>query len=780
MTSVRAWLTTLLLGAIGFGINLLAIPTLPGMPVGLGGAAAILAAVAFGVSSGFVAGAIAGSTGLLVGLHPFEVLILALQPVAVGIFRRRWRPATSVAVYWLAFGVPLLFIGYYLILNVPLMIVGVLLLKDPLIGIVNAFLAEAVLLRNWVRHRLGIAYGASVRQHLTVLAALSATIPVITLLATDIHDDWLQEVDTAHEEARLVTNEAATTVRDFFEIQRIAARELATRLALRGAIATETAGQLTGLEVDLIEALRIDVVDTSGTVLIRGEPTDIEAVAPTGVGESLAGMPFFSEARSLPVDSVLTTPILRDPATGTPTSILVAPIIGARGPQGYIVAFLDLESLVESSIRRAPGEIVYLADPSGTGLSPGPSGGGLQMIDVMASPSYRVALQAIRRGTGLEAYSTSTREPLARVLAQTARVDVVAREADPPGWLVWVEIPHDDLMTAIAPVAIRAELFAIVALIASILLSLVVTRRVNEPLHELVRLTRKFGAAVYSARAGYDLVHRAPAELAALAGSFDTMADRLERALRETEHALREVQRAATNQERFFATAAHDLRTPIGAIAGYVELLEMGIHGELTEEQLRTLRRIRENASHLSELVNDLLDLSRLAAGKLELRLEPVDPAVLIEEAVNAVRPKADEKGLWLRLEGEAGIPLVEVDPLRFKQILLNLLSNAVKFTEAGGVTIRWGRDNGPLGEGGEVPGLYVAVTDTGPGIPVEDQERIFEEFGQTSLGKEKGGTGLGLSISRNLARAMGGELTLESEPGAGSTFTLWLPFRRQ
>ncbi len=227
-------------------------------------------------------------------------------------------------------------------------------------------------------------------------------------------------------------------------------------------------------------------------------------------------------------------------------------------------------------------------------------------------------------------------------------------------------------------------------------------------------------------------------------------------------------ERSERARGRFFAAMSHELRTPLNAIMGYNDLLLAGVYGELAPTQVVGIERGQRAARHLRELVNDVLDLSKLEAGKTELEEAPVNVPDLVQEIFHTMEGIAAERGTPLRLEC-VGSVTVTSDPRRVRQIVLNLLSNAVKHGAGSPVLVRCE----PHGAGGAA----LHVTDHGPGIPPEDQERVFEEFVQLP-GAAGGGTGLGLPISRRLARLLGGELTLRSEPGGGSTFTLTLPAR--
>jgi PAS domain S-box-containing protein len=228
---------------------------------------------------------------------------------------------------------------------------------------------------------------------------------------------------------------------------------------------------------------------------------------------------------------------------------------------------------------------------------------------------------------------------------------------------------------------------------------------------------------------------------------------------------------ASRLKSELLAKVSHELRTPLGAILGYAELLELGIYGLLSADQSEATTKIIESTQYLANLVNELLDQARLEAGKLELQLCAFVPVDMIHDACARMKVLAQAKGLNLTSEIAGDVPLTLFgDPMRLQQILVNLISNAIKFTTTGEVHVRLYRPD---------PTYWaMEVADTGPGIPREAQAYIFEPFRQVdgSITRQYSGTGLGLSIVKQLAELMGGEVTLESEIGRGSTFTIWLP----
>lgn len=238
--------------------------------------------------------------------------------------------------------------------------------------------------------------------------------------------------------------------------------------------------------------------------------------------------------------------------------------------------------------------------------------------------------------------------------------------------------------------------------------------------------------------------------------------------LRDRQTAL---EHAITARSRFYANMSHELRTPINAILGYTALLIDNIYGPLNDKQMNGIERTNKAAHHLLELVNDVLDLAKIEAGKVELQVEHVSFPELIEDLFITVAPFAEQHATELDREHQGAPCTIVSDPRRVRQILLNLLSNAIKFGR--GLPVR------VVSETREDGGVDVRVSDRGVGIAPEDQTKIFEEFVQLDQqpGKpQEGGTGLGLPISRRLAILLGGSLDVDSTPGEGSTFHLVLP----
>jgi signal transduction histidine kinase/putative methionine-R-sulfoxide reductase with GAF domain len=286
----------------------------------------------------------------------------------------------------------------------------------------------------------------------------------------------------------------------------------------------------------------------------------------------------------------------------------------------------------------------------------------------------------------------------------------------------------------------------------------------------LIRGKRGYGAMVlyYADR---DSVPERAHDLMQTFASQSVVAIQNARLFREIAEKSRELEVASQHKSQFLANMSHELRTPMNAILGYTELMLDGLFGEVNADMKETLDRVQQNGKHLLSLINDVLDLSKIEAGRLELTFADYDANTVVQSVMAAARPLAEAKSIAIAAEVAPDLPLGWGDERRLMQVLLNFASNAVKFTDKGSVQIAArGRDGA----------IEFAVTDTGPGIDPKDQARIFEEFQQAdnSITREKGGTGLGLAISKRIVEMHGGTISVESRLGHGATFRAVVPVR--
>ena len=271
----------------------------------------------------------------------------------------------------------------------------------------------------------------------------------------------------------------------------------------------------------------------------------------------------------------------------------------------------------------------------------------------------------------------------------------------------------------------------------------------------------------------------------------------------ELERLYSEVARANTAKSEFLANISHELRTPLNAIVGFVELLKDGVYGDLSPRQVPPVDRIAASATHLRHLVDQVLDIAKIAAGRLEVHPETLVLRPFVLNIASELESLVNERGLSFSIAVGASLPRVRTDPTHLRQILVNLIGNAVKYTPQGGVAVRARLVGAPnagashshaharrrtpddpvlSAQSPDARRSWIAlqVVDTGVGIAAADQARIFEEFEQVNAGPRsesmQRGTGLGLAISKRLAQLLGGDIRVDSELGKGSTFTLWLP----
>jgi signal transduction histidine kinase len=319
---------------------------------------------------------------------------------------------------------------------------------------------------------------------------------------------------------------------------------------------------------------------------------------------------------------------------------------------------------------------------------------------------------------------------------------------------------------------------SVILLITSIVSGVAILTVIN-PLRQLANFADQVGSGNLDATINQTDLE---GEIAVLAKSLTSMTSRLRDLIYnledKVEERTRELERADLMKSQFLASMSHELRTPLNSIINFTQLIAMGVAGPVTKEQLTMLNTSLSSSKHLLQLINDVLDISKIQAGKLSLYIEEdvnlndeIQAVIDIAEPLLQKQNATLEKPIQFIQDIDKNLPLTACDRRRIRQVLLNLLSNAIKFTEKGSITLSAKK------KGNE---FIFAVMDTGPGIPEEMQSNIFEPFIQVTDGmKHTQGTGLGLPISRSLAQAHGGDLWMESKVNEGSTFFFTLPFHR-
>ena len=347
------------------------------------------------------------------------------------------------------------------------------------------------------------------------------------------------------------------------------------------------------------------------------------------------------------------------------------------------------------------------------------------------------------------------------------------------GWKVWISQPVADLRTELTPLILSTLEWLLVAIVLALVLGFIAAAWITRPVVELTRAAGRIAQGDFvtpvvvrerfAAKEMRELAHTFNQMARQLSGAYLTLEDKVSQRTSELQSANQELARANKLKSEFLANVSHELRTPLSAIIGFSQILLDGIDGPVNEEQLQDITQVNKSGQSLLSLINQILDLSKIEAGKMELSLERVELPMLISAVLDSISPLAQEKGLRIDTRFPPGLPAVEGDAARLKQILINLLSNAVKFTDRGRIEVI-AQPSGRM--------VRIAVKDTGIGISREAQKLIFDEFvqGDGRSTRRHGGTGLGLSIVRKLVEMHGGAITVISEPGMGSTFTFTVP----
>ena len=506
---------------------------------------------------------------------------------------------------------------------------------------------------------------------------------------------------------------------------------------------------------------RLTYLDATGKEQLRVSPVDIDRI---GSGIDFSRRPVFLRART---DGRYFGGV--DFLRGSQPHMSIS--VAERKPgRGVIVADINLQSVREVIDRARIGTVgyAYAVDRQGELVAHSHLNLVLARTSFASLPQVRAALRDATSAPA-DGVTTGRNEDGTEVLS-------AFRTVQPLGWRVFVEEPVSEAFAPLKSAIWRTSVLLFAFLVVAIVTSVLLARRLVRPIESIQAAAANIGSGALDER----LAATRRDELGALADEFNRMAERLqesyagleqkvEERTQELAEKSRELEVASGHKSEFLANMSHELRTPLNAIIGFTQVLQQKLFGEVNDKQAEYLADIHGSADHLLALINDILDLSKVEAGQVELERTEFSLREALERGVVMLRERATKNGVRLILEADPNVELVTADERRIRQVVFNLLSNAVKFTpEGGSVEVSSAQQNGEV---------LVSVADTGPGIAPEDQERIFEEFQQTEVGaEEREGTGLGLALSKRLIELHGGRIWVESEPGNGSTFTFSLP----
>ncbi len=492
-------------------------------------------------------------------------------------------------------------------------------------------------------------------------------------------------------------------------------------------------------------------IDASGREQLRVSRLAMDVA---GAGTDYAGDARFLEAKG---GRTWYSPVYFRKET-EPYMTIARPAGGAGG--GVTVAEVNLKFVWEvvSRIQIGKAGLAYVVNSAGTLIAHPDISLVLQKTDM----SRLAQVAALARGEGADA-------PIARnlkgeeVLTAHARIPTL-------NWTVFVELPLAEAFAPLYASVLRIGLLLLAGLVLSMLASLYLARRMVEPIRAIQAGAARIGVGQLEQRIE---VHTGD-ELEALSEQFNKMAVDLKESYssleRKVEERTRDLEVANRHKSEFLANMSHELRTPLNAIIGFSEVLQERMFGEMNDKQTEYIDDIHGSGKHLLSLINDILDLSKIEAGRMELDLATFSVPEAIGNALTLIRERALRHGIELTASIDPAVGAISADERKFKQILLNLLSNAVKFTPEGGRVVVAAQPAHGM--------IEVSVTDTGIGIALQDQEAVFEEFRQVGKDytRKAEGTGLGLALTRKFVELHGGNIRVKSEPGKGATFTFALP----
>jgi signal transduction histidine kinase len=782
----------LLAALLGFGLNYAQLPVFGGTVLVFGSLMGVLCAVAFGPYVGGTVTALAMLQTWIAWEHPYAVIVFSIESWAIGwlVHVRGYSLLRSAGFFWACLGTPLSALFVLLLLQPPVPVSYAILLKYPANGMLVIAFAQLILHSNWFWRFIGeplpqTLQQESMRTHLLRRLVVVSVWPALVFgLAVGVMFNY-QGRQTVQRELATSAHEVAGTVSAYLFRHEQILESVASALERSENSPAELSRLLDDLRRRTPGFLTMLVADEAGWVIANSP-----RLAP-GVLPSVADREYFRRPR--PAGPAFVSPVFRGRGFGQ--EMIVAVSVAFRDAQGrrqVLEGSLDLQ-LMNDEIVRAPN---------------------LSWREVMVFDAERQTVFASHEH-GARSYTTSFAALPWAVGGAVVNDDTTALDEDRRlrKFGVWQDVPgygwhvyvREDAWRSVGAIA-RFYLAGAGALGGILLVGWLISRQTAQQLSRpFVRLLGYTNALVRSDSAPpFAPEQDVPAEWRRLAedltlaastlaeanerlklavGERDRTAGELRALTNELEHRVAErtaeldraraaAERASQAKSEFLATVSHELRTPLNVALGQIFLLLNHPQQKLAEPHAERVRKIKASADHLLALINDILDLAKLEAGRTVLEPQLISPQRLCEECGDFFREEFAHARLAFRLEVHTGDLVLRADPRRLRQIILNLLSNAVKFTPEGGTI-------GLHVQVDEVAGrIAFSVWDTGIGIALEQQERLFRPFEQVdqSLSRKFSGTGLGLSIVKRLTDLHGGTVTLSSAPGEGSRFTITLP----
>ncbi len=794
------WPFSLFAGVLGFGLNQFGLPVFGGTEILFGGWVGLLITFTYGARPGALTAAVSAVGTLARWGHPWGLTVAVLEAICVGLLVHRYRrsPLRALLYYWGGLGGPLAAAGVLGFTSIPFPNNVAIVCKYPANSLLMVMVALPILLSPYYRRWVGLP---AVDDTHTPLARvlfqrfgviIGLTLATLTLVAGRNFDRTHQQVaETAlsagarevarNLEAMLRSHQRALAVLASDSRAPLPAPELSARL---GEIRHHYPGFLTMLGTD-----------RSGRIIAAAPAAASDGTVLAASGQSVADRPYFQEP--MRTGREFLSEVFRGRGFGSDLIVaLSAPVFDRhRQPIGIVEGSLDLRNLlvVVAGASRYSHRSVLITDRAG-------------QIVVSNGILRRAPLSRLEDDSLLRAPPPAG-DSVARVVLGQASPELflLSRAALPElGWHVYLAEPVWTSQRRIAGFYLLTALAAGLGLLVAMFLARCTARAVTEPLGRLVEtiqalarrgatppdrpvplIAREIAQLTQAAHDATLALSTANRELASALKQRDQSHQQLRQVLfhldekvrlrtEELGVALQQAESANRAKSEFIASTSHELRTPLNVILGMSELLVADSFGPINDRQRDSLRMIEESGRHLLSLINDILDLSKIEAGKLQLDLQPLVLRDLCGASLRLVETPAAAKQQTLTLLIQATTDSLVGDGRRLKQVLLNLLSNAVKFTPAGGrIALEVTQDDARRE-------LTFAVRDTGIGVAPEYVDKLFQPFQQIdgALNRRHNGTGLGLALVRRLTEMHGGRVGLESTLGQGSRFFATIPLR--